>query len=109
MSALPIVGLLSFLIGVVVAYQGADQLGQFGVEVFTVNLLGVGILRELGGLMAAMRNFVATLQLLARAAVRQPFGPPELGPVRRCSSPALLPATYGQPGAWRFSPQPRSR
>ena len=53
-NALPIVGLLSFLIGVVVAYQGADQLRQFGVEVFTVNLLGVGILRELGGLMAAI-------------------------------------------------------
>jgi phospholipid/cholesterol/gamma-HCH transport system permease protein len=54
LNALPIVGLLSFLIGVVVAYQGADQLRQFGAEVFTVNLLGVGILRELGGLMAAI-------------------------------------------------------
>ena len=53
-NALPIVGLLSFLIGVVVAYQGADQLRQFGVEVFTVNLLGIGVLRELGGLMAAI-------------------------------------------------------
>ncbi|HEY6432521.1 MAG TPA: MlaE family lipid ABC transporter permease subunit [Acetobacteraceae bacterium] len=53
-NALPIVGLLSFLIGVVVAYQGADQLRQFGLEVFTVNLLGVGVLRELGGLMAAI-------------------------------------------------------
>jgi len=53
-NALPIVGLLSFLIGVVVAYQGADQLRQFGVEVFTVNLLAVGVLRELGGLMAAI-------------------------------------------------------
>jgi phospholipid/cholesterol/gamma-HCH transport system permease protein len=54
LNALPIVGLLSFLIGVVFAYQGADQLRQFGAEVFTVNLLGVGILRELGGLMAAI-------------------------------------------------------
>ncbi len=53
-NALPIVGLLSFLIGVVVAYQGADQLRQFGLEVFTVNLLAVGVLRELGGLMAAI-------------------------------------------------------
>lgn len=53
-NALPIIGLLSFLIGVVIAYQGADQLRQFGAEVFTVNLLGVGILRELGGLMAAI-------------------------------------------------------
>ena len=54
LNALPIVGLLSFLIGVVFAYQGADQLRQFGAEVFTVNLLGVGVLRELGGLMAAI-------------------------------------------------------
>ncbi|HEX4117331.1 MAG TPA: MlaE family lipid ABC transporter permease subunit [Rhizomicrobium sp.] len=53
-SALPIVGLLAFLIGVVVAYQGADQLKRFGAEVFTINLLGVGVLRELGGLVTAI-------------------------------------------------------
>lgn len=53
-NALPIVGLLSFLIGVVMAYQGADQLRRFGAEIYTVNLLGVGILRELGVLMAAI-------------------------------------------------------
>ena len=45
---------MSFLIGVVVAYQGADQLRQFGAEVFTVNLLGVSILRELGILITAI-------------------------------------------------------
>jgi phospholipid/cholesterol/gamma-HCH transport system permease protein len=54
LSAMPIVGLLAFLIGVVVAYQGADQLRQFGAEVFTVNLLGVSILRELGILITAI-------------------------------------------------------
>ena len=54
LNALPIIGLLSFLIGVVFAYQGSDQLRRFGAEVFTVNLLGVGVLRELGGLMAAI-------------------------------------------------------
>ena len=53
-SALPIVGLLAFLIGVVLAYQGADQLKRFGAEVFTINLLGVGILREIGGLITAI-------------------------------------------------------
>ena len=53
-TALPIVGLLSFLIGVVIAFQGADQLRQFGAEIFTVNLLGIGILRELGVLMTAI-------------------------------------------------------
>ncbi len=53
-DAMPIVGLLSFLIGVVIAYQGADQLRRFGAEIYTVNLLGVGILRELGVLMTAI-------------------------------------------------------
>ena len=41
LNALPIAGLLSFLIGVVLAYQGADQLRQFGAEIFTANLLGI--------------------------------------------------------------------
>src|SRR6267154_4190562 len=53
-NALPIVGLLSFLIGVVLAYQGADQLRRFGAQIYTVNLLGAGILRELGVLLTAI-------------------------------------------------------
>lgn len=53
-NALPIVGLLAFLIGIVLAYQGADQLKRFGAEVFTINLLGVGVLREIGGLITAI-------------------------------------------------------
>ena len=53
-NALPIVGLLAFLIGVVLAYQGADQLKRFGAEVFTINLLGVGLLREIAGLITAI-------------------------------------------------------
>jgi phospholipid/cholesterol/gamma-HCH transport system permease protein len=53
-DALPVVGLLSFLVGVVFAFQGADQLRQFGAEIYTVNLLGIAILRELGVLLAAI-------------------------------------------------------
>jgi phospholipid/cholesterol/gamma-HCH transport system permease protein len=53
-NSLPIVGLLSFLIGVVIAYQGADQLRRFGAEIYTVDLLGIGILRELAVLMTAI-------------------------------------------------------
>ncbi|MFN9001301.1 MAG: ABC transporter permease, partial [Holosporales bacterium] len=37
-TALPIVGLISFLIGIVLVYQGADQLSRFGAEIFTVDL-----------------------------------------------------------------------
>lgn len=53
-SALPIVGLLSFLIGVVLTFQGADQLRRFGAEIFAVDLLGLGVLRELGVLLTAI-------------------------------------------------------
>lgn len=54
MNALPIVGLIAFLIGVVMAYQGADQLKRFGAEIFTVDLIGVSILREIGILLTAI-------------------------------------------------------
>ena len=53
-NALPIVGMLAFLVGVVIAYQGADQLRRFGAEIYTVDLLAIGILRELGVLMTAI-------------------------------------------------------
>ncbi len=54
LNALPIVGLISFLIGVVLAYQGADQLAKFGAQIFTANLVGVGVLREMGILLTAI-------------------------------------------------------
>lgn len=54
LDALPIIGLISFLIGVVLAYQGADQLQRFGAEIFTVNLVGAGVLREMGILLTAV-------------------------------------------------------
>jgi phospholipid/cholesterol/gamma-HCH transport system permease protein len=53
-SALGIVGLMSFLIGVVIAQQGAVQLRQFGAEAFTINLVGRISMRELGVLMTAI-------------------------------------------------------
>lgn len=53
-SSLGIIGLMSFLIGIVIAQQGAVQLQQFGAEVYTVNLVGRLCLRELGVLMTAI-------------------------------------------------------
>jgi phospholipid/cholesterol/gamma-HCH transport system permease protein len=53
-SALAIIGLMSFLIGIVIGQQGAVQLRQFGAEVFTINLIGRITLRELGVLMTAI-------------------------------------------------------
>ncbi len=54
LNALPIVGLLNFLIGVVVAYQSANQLSKFGAELLTVDSVGIGVLRELGVLITAI-------------------------------------------------------
>lgn len=53
-SALGIIGLMSFLIGIVIAQQGAVQLRQFGAEIYTVNLTGRLSLRELGILMTSI-------------------------------------------------------
>ena len=53
-DALPIVGLTSFLLGVVVAYQGADQLRHYGANVFVVELVGYAMLREFAPLIGAI-------------------------------------------------------
>jgi phospholipid/cholesterol/gamma-HCH transport system permease protein len=53
-QALGIVGLMSLLVGIVIAEQGAVELRQFGAEVFTVNLIGRASLKELGVLMTAI-------------------------------------------------------
>lgn len=53
-TALPIIGLMAFLISVVLAYQGVAQLRPYGGEQFTVNLVALSILREMGVLLTAI-------------------------------------------------------
>lgn len=53
-KAVPIVALMGFLIGVVLAFQGSVQLRQFGAEIFVVDLIAISILRELGILLTAI-------------------------------------------------------
>jgi len=53
-NALPIVGLLSFLMGVVISFQGASQLQRYGANIFIADLVGLSILRELAPLMTAI-------------------------------------------------------
>ncbi len=53
-EAMPITGLLTFLMGVVIAYQGADQLQRFGANIFIVELVGLSMVRELAPLLAAI-------------------------------------------------------
>jgi len=53
-DAVPIVGVLSFLLGVVVAYQGAAQLRQYGANIFVADLVGLSMLREFAPLITAI-------------------------------------------------------
>ncbi|MDX1808546.1 MAG: MlaE family lipid ABC transporter permease subunit [Sulfurospirillaceae bacterium] len=53
-QALPIVALTSFLVGLVIAYQGAEQLAKFGANIFIVELVSVSMFRELAPLIAAI-------------------------------------------------------
>lgn len=54
LGAVPIVTLMSFLIGIVLAFQGAMQLQEFGAEIYVVDLITISIVRELGILLTAV-------------------------------------------------------
>ncbi|HSO42999.1 MAG TPA: ABC transporter permease [Rhodospirillales bacterium] len=53
-QALPIVSLISFLVGVILAFVGALQLSLFGAQIFISNLVAIGMAREMGAMMAAI-------------------------------------------------------
>ncbi|MDX1593153.1 MAG: ABC transporter permease [Gammaproteobacteria bacterium] len=53
-NALPIIGLLSFLIGIVIAYQGGIQLRTYGANIYVVELVALTMVRELAPVMAAV-------------------------------------------------------
>jgi phospholipid/cholesterol/gamma-HCH transport system permease protein len=53
-TAIPIVALIGFLISVILAYIGAQQLQKFGADIFVVDLVTIGVLRELGVLLTAI-------------------------------------------------------
>ncbi len=54
LTALPIIGLLAFLIGIVLAYQGGSQLDKYGANILIVDLVGITLLRELAPLITAI-------------------------------------------------------
>jgi len=53
-NALPIVSLISMLVGLILAFMGAIQLRQFGAQIFVANLVGIGMARDMGPIMAAI-------------------------------------------------------
>jgi len=54
LNAVPIIATLSFFVGAVIAFLGSSLLGQFGAQVFTVELIGIAVLREFGVLLTAI-------------------------------------------------------
>lgn len=52
--ALPIVTLISFLVGLILAFVGAMQLRQFGAQIFVANLVGIAMAREMGAMMTGI-------------------------------------------------------
>jgi phospholipid/cholesterol/gamma-HCH transport system permease protein len=54
LTAIPIVSLIAFLISVIVAYLGSQQLSRFGANIFVVDLVTISVLREMGVLLTAI-------------------------------------------------------
>lgn len=100
-SALPIIGLMSFLIGIVIAQQGAVQLEQFGAEALTINLVGRLTLRELGVLMTAIMVAgrsgsafaaqIGTMKLTEEVDAMRTIG---LSPIEKLVIPRILACTF---------------
>jgi len=96
-NALPIVGLLSFLMGVVIAYQGAVQLKLYGANIYIADLVGYSMLRELAPLLTAIlicgrtgsayAAKIGTMQVREEVAALQTIGIP---PVELLVLPKLL-------------------
>jgi phospholipid/cholesterol/gamma-HCH transport system permease protein len=103
-TSLPIIGLMSFLIGIVIAQQGAVQLAQFGAETLTVNLVGRITLRELGVLMTAIMVAgrsgsafaaqIGTMRLTEEIDAMRTIG---VSPVEALILPRLLAAVFMMP------------
>lgn len=53
-EALPIVGLISVLVGMILAFIGSLQLSMFGAQIYVANLVGIAMVREMGAMMAAI-------------------------------------------------------
>lgn len=103
-DALPIIGLTSFLLGVVVAYQGADQLKHYGASVFVVELVGYAMLREfaplIGAIIIAGRSGSAYAAQLGTMVVTEEIDALRtlgIDPLQRLVLPKLLALTIALP------------
>jgi phospholipid/cholesterol/gamma-HCH transport system permease protein len=109
-DGLPIVGLIGFLMGLIMAFQAAIPLGQFGAQIFVANLIGLAILRELGPLMTAIvlagRSGSAFAAELGTMKVREELDALKtmgLEPVRFLVVPRVIAAVFMTPALTVFA------
>jgi phospholipid/cholesterol/gamma-HCH transport system permease protein len=103
-DALPIVALLSFLLGVIMGFQSAVQLRTFGAELYTADLVGLGMVREFGafitGIILAGRSGAAIAAELGTMAVNEEIDALRtmgISPIRFLVLPRMLALTLMQP------------
>ena len=87
-KALPIVSLISFLVGLILAFVGAVQLSLFGAQIYIADLVGIGIAREMGAIMtgiimagrtgAAFAANIGTMQVNEEVDALQTLGVPPM-------------------------------
>ncbi|MCA9517158.1 MAG: ABC transporter permease, partial [Myxococcales bacterium] len=109
-NAVPIVSLITFLIGVVVGLQSAAQLRNFGAQVYVANLITISMLREMGPLMtailiagrsgAAIAAEVATMQVTQEVDALRTMG---LNPTRYIVVPKFVAMTVSLPALTVFA------
>ncbi|BCA80761.1 MlaE family lipid ABC transporter permease subunit [Desulfuromonas sp. AOP6] len=109
-NALPIIALLSFLVGLIMAFQSAIPMQQFGVEIYVANLIALSMLRELGPLMTAIilagrsgSSFAAELGTMKVNEEVDALTTLGLDPVRFLAIPRLLAALVATPLLTIFS------
>ena len=103
-QALVVVGLISFLTGLIMAFQAAPPLRQFGVDIFVINLVALAMLRELGPIMTAIvlagrsgsafAAEIGTMKVNEEISALQTMG---LDPVRFLVAPRVLAGTLVTP------------
>ncbi|MDR1044737.1 MAG: ABC transporter permease [Candidatus Adiutrix sp.] len=96
-NAAPIVSLVSFLVGLIIAFQSAMALSQFGMTIYVADMVGIAVIRELGPLIAAIvlagrsgSAFSAELGAMKAAEEVDAITTMGLSPVRELALPRVL-------------------
>jgi phospholipid/cholesterol/gamma-HCH transport system permease protein len=102
--ALPIIGMLGFLVGLIMAFQGAVLMAQFGAEIYIADFVGKSVARELGPLITAIivagrtgSAFAAEIGTMKVNEEIDAFTTMGLDPVRFLVIPRVLAATWMTP------------